>query len=123
MKHLLLSTIFILFLSISTFAQDKPIYQEPLWYGSLSASTLDIISSALIIDGKRIAEGNILLRTEDGKIHWPRALALTAFTHTMEWKTYERSSKWGKIVMIANIIVRGFLGGTRNIYLYYKYVN
>lgn len=114
--------IVILLAATTAAAQDKKIYQEPLWYASIGASALDITTSALIIDGKKISEANPLLRDENGRVHWPRALAYTAFAHIMEWRTYKRSRKWGLFVMAVNVIVRGGIGGARNIVLYYKHV-
>lgn len=122
LKHALSIIALLFLLSISASAQDKKIYQEPMWYLSIGSSALDITSSALIIDGVRIKEGNPLLVDKNGKVHWPRAIAFTVGMHTAEYFTHKRSRKWGIVVMVVNTLIRGGVGGARNMYLYYKHV-
>ena len=121
-KHLF-SLLLVLLCGLSAAAQttEKKIYQEPLWYASIGSSAFDMTSSALIIDGIRFKEANPIMRDENGKVHWPRAFAYTAFYHILEYRTYKKSRKWGIVFMVANVLVRGGLGGTRNMVLYYKH--
>ena len=123
-KHafVLLALLFVLSVTASAQTTEKKIYSEPMWYASIAASSLDIVSSALVIDGIKIKEGNPLLVDKNGKVHWPRAIAFTVGVHTAEYFTHKRSRKWGIVVMVVNVVVRGGIGGARNMYLYYKHV-
>jgi hypothetical protein len=65
----------LLLLAAPTFAQEKKsIFREPSFWVNVGGTSADIITSAIVIDGKRIKEGNPWLSTPQGKVAWSRAL-------------------------------------------------
>lgn len=81
----------------------------PFWV-NISGSLADISTSMVIIDGQRFKEANPLWRTRDGRFSWPRNLAFTAALTVAEWQVWKRHPRLGRALLLANGLVRGYVG-------------
>ena len=93
----------------------KSIWNEPAWYVALGGAAFDVIGAAVAIDGKRVIEGNPLLRGKDGKAVLAAAIPLKAAGLYLQYRAYKnpKHRKLAIIGMLASGILQGTLGGAR----------
>lgn len=105
----------------------KPkITREPsFWFAVATAGTdlglsIAVINAGRVVDGKRVVEGNPLIRTADKKVSIPRALIAKGVQTFLLERLFRWKPSWGRNMMWAATVYQG-LGTARIIQLGFKY--
>jgi hypothetical protein len=105
----------ILILCAQTFAQQdgKPFYREKLFWLNTAAAAGDCIASRVVVDGKRVREGNPLFADSDGTVSWKRAIPAKIAVVGIPVLVYKFSPRWGRRLMASSFAWHaGVLGYT-----------
>ena len=83
-------------------AKPKSVFKEKWFWLSTVAVSADCVASKIVIDGKRIREGNPLWADRDGTLNWKRAIPAKVATVMIPAIVYRFNPKWGRKLMVSS---------------------
>ena len=102
--------------------ESKPLVKEKLFWLNVAASSADCIASRIVIDGRRVREGNPLIADRDGTVNWKRAIAVKVATVSLPAIVYKFNPRWGRWMMASSAAMNfGVVGYTVVIGFKYRF--
>jgi hypothetical protein len=98
----------LLLMCAPAFAQQpevKSVFKEKLFWLNVGAVSGDCIASRVMIDGKRVREGNPLFADSNGTVNWPRAIAAKIAVVSIPALVYRFNPKWGRRLMATSAVM------------------
>ena len=95
---ILIITFFILSVSVQAQQSKKDVLKEFSFWLNASGAAADLISSAIVIDGVKVIEGNPIL-ARNGRVAWERAIPIKALVVYLPTLYYEKKPVAARVVM------------------------
>jgi hypothetical protein len=84
--------------------EQKNVFKEKLFWLNVGAASADCIASRIVIDGKRVREGNPLFLDADGTVNWQRAIIGKVAVVGIPALVYKFNPRWGRRLMMSSVL-------------------